>query len=102
MFWQRAQHWDINILKWNQVTKFIPKDDTSYLIYYLGNWYIGTSTVYSKRNWTHYSNMSETVHTARIGDFYIDFNTRLYFDNPHVYWTELPKMPRNINKNFIK
>lgn len=94
----------MNQTKWNKVTELPPPEDIDLLVWTGSYMIVSSAHYYSEKQRKDYADMAiacsfmvlserEKLHYMNCRGRFIEFGTNHYFDDPKVYWAELPSPP---------
>lgn len=95
-------------MKWNKVTDKMPQKGQQVLVYTRGIMFVAEADVYSEKDreqmrvWAndpkfHGGNQAIREHWRTCKGAFKDIGMSYYFDDPQVYWMELPEAPHDIS-----
>jgi hypothetical protein len=92
-------------MEWHKITEKIPENNKSYLVWTGKEMVVSRAHVYDseyKKQLNEAADFNEKINRVpgscdhmrvAVGKF-ADFGVHWYFDNPKVYWAELPEPPK--------
>jgi hypothetical protein len=81
-------------MKWNRVTEVLPPKDVDLLVW------SGYSMFVSKAEYYNMEDLKQWLHPNDLPMFeqskgrFSEFGQKVYFDNPNIFWMELPEPPK--------
>ncbi len=92
-------------MEWNQVTKVPPPEGRDLLVWTGNSMIVSEAHYYDERARRDYAELAikcsfavlsekEKLHYMNCTGRFSEFGGNYYFDNPKVYWAELPEPPK--------
>lgn len=94
-------------MKWHKVTENMPPEGQDLLVWTGHYMIVASADYYSDESRKNYANLAidsrmafsekEKLHLINCRGRFSEFGQNHYFDNPKVYWAELPAPPSDIS-----
>ncbi len=81
-------------IKWNKITEVLPVEGKDYLVWSGHYMFVSTADFYHEEDLLQSGASAGMVSRYKnIKGYFSEFGNKSYFDDPKVYWAELPPPP---------